>query len=197
MVYYAFEGLMGNEFGGQNFECAPPRLVPYGQGYGGGPAGCAFDGARVGETAVSGDNYLDVALHFTRSHLWRNFGIIIALFLFFLAMTMFFTERLKPAGTAKSYLLYKHGSGGKFIRHVAAKGSDPQDEEEGVAQTEVSEKPRGKTDESKVATSGQTVFTWKNVCYEISGHQLLNDVQGYCKPGQITALMGSVSLQLL
>lgn len=33
---------------GQTFQCVPPNLIPYGEGYSGASAGCAVTGAGVG-----------------------------------------------------------------------------------------------------------------------------------------------------
>jgi len=48
---------------------------------------------------------------------------------------------------------------------------------------------------AKGVAKNTTVFTWQNVNYRIptdSGERLLlNDVQGYVRPGRLTALMGA------
>lgn len=64
---------------GQTFQCIPTQLVPYGEGYTNGVnQGCAIAGAAPGSTTLNGDVYLDVALRLYRSHLWRNFGIVVS-----------------------------------------------------------------------------------------------------------------------
>jgi len=56
----------------------------------------------------------------------------------------------------------------------------------------------GNTNENKSGNElvrNTSVFTWKNLCYTVSTpsgpRQLLNDVQGWVKPGTLGALMGS------
>lgn len=64
---------------GQVFECIPTQLAPYGPGYTSGQnQGCAIAGAAPGSTVLDGTTYLDVALRLYRSHLWRNFGIVVS-----------------------------------------------------------------------------------------------------------------------
>lgn len=89
---------MGNEFTGQNFECVPNQLIPYGPGYTSGQnqgkrmhfrnlhqpswgdtltlshflLGCALAGAQPGATNVDGSAYLSTSLSLYRNHLWRS-----------------------------------------------------------------------------------------------------------------------------
>jgi len=130
-----------DELTGLELECSPPNLAPYGQGYTGeaGTQGCAIQGATPGSTTLSGTAYLDVALRFYQSHMWRNLGIILALWIFFVVLLMINIERLPAAGSNKAVLLYKRGGGGKFIRN-SAKGGEG-DEEQGQEEREVVEKP--------------------------------------------------------
>jgi ATP-binding cassette subfamily G (WHITE) protein 2 (SNQ2) len=92
---------------------------------------------------VDGTTYLTEALNFTQAHMWRNFGIVVALWLFFVFLLVVSIERLPAAGSNKAILLYKRGGGGKFIRASAKNGNAPRDEEEGSGETQVNEKPRG------------------------------------------------------
>jgi len=82
-------------------------------------------------------------LSFSKSHVWRNFGIIVALWIFFVILCSILIERLPAAGSNQAILLYKRGGGGKFIRASNQNGDEPRDEEEGSARTQVTEKPSG------------------------------------------------------
>ena len=75
-ISYAFEAVLTNEFSNKLLDCAPSEIVPSGPGYDN-PAyqGCAFTGAETGSLNVPGTRYLEVAFQYTRSHLWRNFGV--------------------------------------------------------------------------------------------------------------------------
>ncbi|ORY27081.1 ABC transporter [Naematelia encephala] len=185
-VYYSFEALMSNELAGLTLACVQPQLAPYGQGYSGVSQGCAIAGAEPGATTLSGTAYLNEALRFHHSHVWRNFGIVVAVWVFFLALCMIQIERLPAAGSNRAVLLYKRGGGGKYIR--AAKASEEKGESAG------GEKQNGESTEQKVV-GADTVFTWKNLDYTVHAdgkqRKLLDNVFGYCKAGTLTALMGA------
>lgn len=121
----------------------PQQLVPYGPGYQGTPQGCAIAGATPGSTTLEGQDWAETALSFSKSHVWRNFGIIVALWIFFVILCSILIERLPAAGSNQAILLYKRGGGGKFIRASNQNGDEPRDEEEGSARTQVTEKPSG------------------------------------------------------
>src|SRR6187402_646640 len=57
-IAYAFEGIFVNELHGQRYTCS--QLVPAGPGYSltGDNFICAIAGSVIGETTVSGDDYL-------------------------------------------------------------------------------------------------------------------------------------------
>ena len=75
-ISYAFEAVLTNEFSNKNLTCAPEEIVPSGPGYGNAAyQGCAFTGAQTGSLSIPGARYLEVAFNYTRSHLWRNFGV--------------------------------------------------------------------------------------------------------------------------
>ena len=150
-VYYSFEALMANELTGLELECIQPQLAPYGQGYTGVSQGCAITGAQPGSTMLSGTAWVNQALRFFHSHIWRNFGIVVAIWIFFLAMCMVTIERLPAAGSNKAILLYKRGGGGKFIRAANEHGTSPRDEEEGSAETQTNEKAqKGESQDASV-----------------------------------------------
>ncbi|KAF8314175.1 hypothetical protein DL93DRAFT_2228010 [Clavulina sp. PMI_390] len=195
-LYYGFEAAMTNEFHNVDFSCV--QLVPSGGSYTteGGNFACAVQGAQPGEAFVSGDAYLAVSMDFHHSHLWRNLGINIVFWIAFVCLTALAVERLKPAGSQKSYLL--------FSRQAArnADDADPADAEHGAitvlkkAVTSTSAAERRDAEKMKAQLQqADTIFTWQGVNYTVpvkgGERQLLNDVQGYARPGQLLALMGA------
>jgi ATP-binding cassette subfamily G (WHITE) protein 2 (SNQ2) len=141
-IYYSFEALIINELDGLAIDCSPPQLFPLATG---GPQGCAITGAQPGETQLMGQAWGNQALEFYKVHVWRNFGIVVALWIFCLALCTIVIERLPAAGSNKAVLLYKRGGGGKFIRAANQNGNGPKDEEEGSNQAQVNEKQNGKS----------------------------------------------------
>lgn len=109
-IYYSIEAVLSNELQGLIFECVPRQLAPFGPEYAGGPAGCAITGAAPGTTFVTGEAYLDAALQFSASHVWRNFGIVMAWWVAYVILGCVAIERIPAAGSGKGVTLYKTGS---------------------------------------------------------------------------------------
>lgn len=130
-----------DELSGLTLECVQPQLAPYGEGYiTPGQQGCAIAGSTPGSTQVDGTTYLTQALSFSQSHMWRNFGIVVGLWLGFIFLLILSIERLPAAGSNQAMLLYKRGGGGKFIKASAKNGNGPRDEEEGGGERQITEK---------------------------------------------------------
>ncbi|WVQ84782.1 hypothetical protein IAT38_006939 [Cryptococcus sp. DSM 104549] len=194
--YYSLEALMANEIDGLTLSCVSPQLAPYGGSYNGASQGCAITGATPGSTSLSGTAWMESALDFHKSHVWRNFGILIAFWLFFLALCAWMIEMIPAAGSTKSVLLYKPGGGGRFIRNARANGGMARDEEEGSQGTQVNEKAgAGGSGDVGEVHAVNSVLTWKNLTYTVQANGqprvLLNNIFGYCRAGTLTALMGS------
>lgn len=195
---YAFEAALTNEFSGRMMECAPNQLVPQGPGINPENQGCALPGAVPGSTTVSGAAYLDSAFNYTRSHLWRNFGVLIAFSVLYLLVTVAATELLSFTGGGGGALVFKRSKRAKKQVIVA----QPADEEKGSTPGESSATKlpyQGDENKEKDALKGLTgsdrVFTWEDVTYTVPTPQgpkkLLNNVNGYAKPGVMVALMGA------
>lgn len=186
---YAFESIMANEFQGLELQCVAPQLIPYGPGYD------SNDTAHTGCTVVGSDengviNGLDYVRNqygFEFSHVWRGFGVIVALWIFFIAVTSLAFE-LKSADGGSSVLLYKRG------RREADKVVDP---EKGAiaANGIVPDSASSSSVDAPTQTTRQATFTWHDLDYFVkaggSQKQLLNHIFGYVQPGNLTALMGA------
>jgi ATP-binding cassette, subfamily G (WHITE), member 2, SNQ2 len=191
---YAFQSLMGNEFHGQTIPCANNNLIPNGPNYtnNANKACSGVGGATRGATSVTGDQYLN-SLAYSHSHLWRNFAIVWVWWALFVGITVFCTSRWKASSGSSGYLLVprekvKHN---KFLLNKDEESQTMEKSVEGLSTSESS---------SEVAVEGSlirnsSVFTWKNLTYTVktsSGDRvLLDNVQGWVKPGMLGALMGS------
>ncbi|KAK4462872.1 putative ABC transporter [Cladorrhinum samala] len=208
---YAFDALLSNEFRGTTIPCVGPNLVPSGPGYdGSSPQSCAgVSGATQGQSFLPGDDYLK-ALHYSSGHIWRNFGIIWAMWLFNVSVTIFFTMRWRPASETGPTLLIPReyakktlGAGGlgrdeeaQFDEKNAAGGTGSESDETVAGKSDTDAK--GQQDGGGGGTDlirNTSVFTWKNLCYTVNTpdgpRRLLDNVQGWVKPGMLGALMGS------
>ncbi|KAI9162747.1 ATPase [Paramyrothecium foliicola] len=188
---YGFDALLSNEFSGLEIPCVGPNLIPNGPGYGTGGAGQACAGvlgAKPGATSLSGEEYLS-ALSFAKSHIWRNVGIVCAFWVFFVALTIFFTSKWRLQGEGGRSLLIpreQQSKSGHLLR--------PTDEEAAVTNEKPSQKAPA-SPESRELIRNKSVFTWRNLTYTVKTPDgdriLLDNVQGYVKPGMLGALMGS------
>ena len=199
-VQYGFEALMSNEFTGLDIICTPPYLVGQRAPY----QSCTLQGSQPGSSTVSGADYIRVAYSYSRSHLWRNFGLICAFFIFFVCLTALGMEMQKPNKGGGSVTIYKRGQVPKSVAKAMDAGEESNDleknmsnESEAVADLEkASDSSRSDSDDQgKGVAKNETVFTWQNVNYSIpvkgGERQLLQDVQGFVRPGKLTALMGA------
>lgn len=199
-VQYGFEALMANEFYNLEIQCEPPYLVPMGPGAAPQYQSCLIQGSQPGKTTVSGADYISTAFTYTRSHLWRNIGIIAGFWIFFVAMTALGMELQKPNVGGGSVTIFKRGQAPKSVERAMNKGVLPEDEEKANnGDNEKITEEDSTSSESDQAIKGvaknESIFTYQNVNYTIpyeKGHKtLLNDVQGFVRPGKLTALMGA------
>ncbi|KAL3480136.1 ABC-2 type transporter-domain-containing protein [Aspergillus californicus] len=186
-VYYTFEAMVANEFHGRRFECS--QFVPAYPSLSGDSFVCAVRGSISGERTVSGDEYIYSQYRYSYDHVWRNFGILVAFWIFFTAIYLVATEINSSTSSKAEYLVFRRG-------HVPAQLRNT-DKDQGDAPPEnstLTEKPADSAQDTSVIPEQHSVFTWRNVCYDIpvTGGQrrLLDNVSGWVKPGTLTALMG-------
>ncbi|KAI5778138.1 ABC-2 type transporter-domain-containing protein [Geopyxis carbonaria] len=193
-VQYAFEALMANEFDGLDIQCVPPYLIPPpGPGVTPESQSCAIQGSKPGSTMVSGADYIFSQYTYTRAHLWRNVGIIIGFWLFFVTLTAIGLEFQKPNKGGAAVTVFKRGQTPTHIDKALKDGKAPSDEET-LEKEPVTTNGHTSDETPSGVAKNDTVFTWQNVTYKIptkdGEKRLLNNVQGYVRPGKLTALMG-------
>ena len=194
---YAFEAVLSNEFADRTMSCAPAQLVPR-QGPGSLPQyqGCAISGATLGNTSVSGSAYIGTTYEYTRSHLWRNFGVLIAFTVLYILVTVMGSELFSFVRGGGGALVFKKGS-----KTPAPDTSSTVDAEKGgdAGYSSASSghlQTSSQHDDPIPATSeNESVLTWTDVELSVpyggSERKLLNGVSGYAKPGVMVALMGA------
>ena len=195
---YAFEGVLGNEFIGRQMECAPEMLVPQGNGARPPYQGCTLTGSRLGSTTVSGPDYIGTSFEYTRSHLWRNWAVVIAFTVLYILITAIASEVFSFVGAGGGALIFKKS---KKAKQVIQNANVDADEEKGAAKGDSSgssERTQAGTGEEqalKEISKSESIFTWENVEYTVpyqgGQRKLLNKVNGYAKPGVMVALMGA------
>lgn len=192
---YAFEALMVNEFHNREYTCTqyvPDAAIP---GYGNVPDAsrvCSAVGSKLGQSFVNGDDYINLSFNYYAAHKWRNVGIVIAFILFFLLTYMIAAELVSEKKSKGEVLVFRRG-------HKPAAFKEQKDDPEGGktigSSAIVARNDHSDSDKEAGFIERQTsVFHWKDVCYEVKikseTRQILDHVDGWVKPGTLTALMG-------
>ncbi|PWY90711.1 hypothetical protein BO70DRAFT_328580 [Aspergillus heteromorphus CBS 117.55] len=183
-IYYSFEGLISNEFHGRMFECS--EFIPDYATLTGDAFICSSVGAVAGARTVSGDEFIYLNYEYTYKHIWRNFGILIAFLIVFNTLYLTVTELSPGEKQTAEALVFRPG-------HVPA--NLQKDEESGGDCTQVmTSEGQGETEFGADIPEQREIFTWKSLSYDIpvkeGTRRLLDDVDGFVKPGTLTALMG-------
>lgn len=200
---YTFEALMVNEFHGRRFNCAqyvpaeippdPPHAAALAKYAHLGPKNhiCSAVGAVLGQDFVSGDAYIKSSFGYDWDNRWINFGNVIAFAVLFLicyllaagvisektstAEVLYFPRGCRPTDDIKQHDLESNMS--KPSTASTARGSGCESTKDNKIQQQTS------------------VFHWKDLCYDImtkgEKRRILNNVDGWIKPGTLTALMGA------
>ncbi|WOO79751.1 ABC transporter G family member 14 [Vanrija pseudolonga] len=189
---YGYEAIFANEFYRIDMICDNnyiiPRNIPAANVTGfpdtvGPNQLCSIAGSVAGQSLVTGSQYMYDGFRFEKAHMWRNFGILIGFFLFFMFLQMLFMETLQMGASHLSIVVFKKED--KELKERNERLAARRDEFRA-----------GKLDPDLSALSmAPSPFTWEKLHYTVPvpGGQkvLLNDVYGYVKPGTLTALMGA------
>lgn len=181
----AFGALMANEFGRSTLTCSAESLIPSGPGYDNiNNQVCTLAGSTPGTVEVDGGAYITQAFSYAPQDLWRNFGIVMAIIIFFLASNVIFGE------------FVNHGAGGNTFKTYAKPNEERKKLNQDLQNTRLSrQKSRRDGQEQAMSIDSVSVLTWEDLKYDVpvpgGTRRLLNGIYGYCKPGQLTALMGA------
>lgn len=201
-ISYSFEAVLTNELSNRIMECAPQQLVPQGPGVLPEYQGCALSGSKPNSRVVAGSDYLETALSYSRSNLWRNFGVVIAFMVLYIIITVIATEMFDFSSEGGGALIFKKSKRTKEIAQKAAAPSDVEKNEggdsSGSSATRVGDSkatPEEQNEALEQLTKSDSIFTWRDVEYTVpylgGQRKLLNKVSGYAKPGIMVALMGA------
>lgn len=192
-VAYGFESAIVNEFHGREFFCA--SYVPSGVSYENVSATqrvCAVKGSGPGTDLVNGMDYVTTSFQYSWGDRWINVGIILAITFFLLILHLVTSELVASERSKGEVLVFRRS---KMQKANITKASD---EETGNETAHRSEKFVNGGDTSNTSTTGVdeivSIFHWEDVTYEIplkdGPRRILDSVDGWIKPGTLTALMG-------
>ncbi|KAJ1023783.1 hypothetical protein NDA18_004765 [Ustilago nuda] len=185
-LYFAFSGVMMNEFKDLSLACVGQYIVPRN------PAGssqypnnvgenqvCVLPGAQPGQQFVSGNDYLRASFGYDSSDLWLYFGVVVIFFVGLVGVTMAAIEFFQHGHYSSALAIVKKLNKEEQKLNQRLKERASMKEKDASKQLDVESKP----------------FTWGKLSYTVpvkgGKRQLLNDVYGYCRPGTLTALMGA------
>jgi len=186
-IAYGFESLMINEFHDQNYACS--QFVPTGPGYDPGSINtvCGTVGAQPGQDFVNGDTYLAISYQYYHAHKWRNVGILFGFMIFFACVYLLATEKISAQKSKGEVLVYPRG-------HIPTALLANNDGESQASNSSRAEKSGGQKADAAIIQRQTSVFSWKDVVYDIKikkePRRILDHVDGWVKPGTLTALMG-------
>jgi ATP-binding cassette subfamily G (WHITE) protein 2 (PDR) len=196
---YTFEALMANEFALRRFDCT--EFVPRGPGYptSGANIVCSAVGSRPGQPYVEGTDYIASSYEYYHSHRWRNFGITVGYVIFLLCVYLIIVEYNKGARQKGEVLLFQRHA----LKQLKKQKVNIKDIESGPVDPSIkkdndsSESPSSdeKVNVEKVIPANGRIFHWRDITYEVQikteTRTILNSIDGWVKPGQVTALMGA------
>ena len=181
----SFASLMMNEFGRIDMECTAESLIPSGPGYDNiENQVCTLPGSTAGSSFIDGSAYVIQGFQYNPSDLWRNWGIVLSLIVFFLIMNVVLGE------------LVRYGMGGNAAK-VYTKPNKEREELNKALTAKRDARRADRTNEqgSDLTIKSEAILTWEGLNYDVpvpgGTRRLLNNVYGYVKPGELTALMGA------
>ncbi|KAI8908139.1 ABC transporter G family protein [Powellomyces hirtus] len=183
---YGFKALIINEMKGLNFPCEGTEAVPFGPSYTNELYRTCTSKGQVGtELIFDGPAYLQGTFGYETSEMGISIFAVFCLWILFILLNCIAMEKIDLVE-------------GGYTRQVYLKGKAPKQNDittdaptANAAQLEAA--ADDSSDNGDFATG--TTFTWQDMNYTVpvkgGERQLLNNIEGWIKPGQMTALMGS------
>ena len=140
---------------------------------------------------ISRDDYINTSFEYYNSNKWRNVGIVIAFVIGLAAIYIFLAEKIQSKKSKGEVLVFRRGHEPAML----TKKTD-DDIERGSNETVVAEKHPSseKADVGNMIQKQTAIFSWKDVTYDVKikkeTRRILDHVDGWVKPGTLTALMG-------
>lgn len=179
------------EFRGREFPCGKASIIPAGPAYNDTSYQvCAYRGISPGQLSLNGDDYVKDEFGFSFDNVGRNYGILILFLVAPCLLNMWLVENVDWVSGQTQALESAHD--------VKAPLSSQKCDEESTDERRVQEreKPDMTTRQANGSFRGSGMtFSWRNINYSVRQHnkdkQLLRNVSGFCRPGTLTAVVGS------
>lgn len=192
-VFYGMESVFLNEFIGRVFPCSD--YVPSGPGYESTSTNhkvCSTVGSVSGVPDVDGAAYVAASYGFQNVHRWRNLAVIICYTLLFMVLHLVAIEYVASERSKGEVLVFTRAAMKKHRQN------GPEDIEVGAGNLKASAQRSDSSDDTSTENVNPTgsTFHWQNVCYDVDikgeTRRILDHVDGWVKPGTLTALMVSL-----
>lgn len=181
---------MVNEFNDRRFECS--AFVPSGPSYDNiapEQRACAVQGSQPGANFVGGTAYVETAFQYYYGNRWRNFGIIVVITVVLLVSHLVMSELVASERSKGEVLVFRRSKMKTKAKSATA------DEETGSASVHGGKKFDNIDSSQHNVQKQVSIFHWEKVRYEIQikseTRTILDSVDGWIKPGTLTALMVS------
>ncbi|KAI9095938.1 ABC-2 type transporter-domain-containing protein [Phlyctochytrium arcticum] len=213
---YGVKSLLENEFDGTNIDCRAQFWPPYPGVPDANKACVGLKGGTPGSPYVNGMSYLDAAYGIAKYSRWWNLLILMGIWIVILGGMMAAARYIDYSPQRYSINAWKKAKSlacryGNRRRGQQERTAQPEmsqvggrvhaDEETGGAAVKGGGAAPGDVDDGELANVEDIAldkaenFTWKHIDYTVpvkgGPKQLLNDVSGYVRSGQLTAMMGS------
>ena len=194
-IAYAFEALMINEFVGRRFDCTEhfptDAYGPQYAGLTGLQQSCTAVGSVPGSNFVDGTSYIESAYQYSPSNRWRNYGILWVFLLGLMALYLVASEFITEKKSKGEVLVFRRG----HTPAAAKPKHHHQDDLEAADDHEAkNDLEKMETYASAVIQEQTSIFHWRDVSLDIKikgePRRILDQVDGWVKPGTLTALMG-------
>ncbi|KAH9811168.1 ZEB2-regulated ABC transporter 1-like [Teratosphaeria destructans] len=187
-VAYGFESLVINEFHDREFACS--SYVPDYGSLALQEKVCSAVGSAAGNSYVNGDAYINSAFKYYHSHKWRNVGIVFAFMIALMFAYLGATEVISAKKSKGEVLVFRRGHTPASLKET---GEDEENVNAGAIGAPLTLRESA-VEASDVIQKQTAIFSWKDVCYDIKikgePRRILDRVDGWVKPGTLTALMG-------
>jgi hypothetical protein len=150
---------------------------------------CAVTGAARGADFLDGNTFLRVNYNYEPAHLWRNLGIMFALMIFGCAVYLVASEYISAKKSKGEVLLFRRGA----VPEEQQKTDIENNAEDRNNVETVLSRQKTVPDAPPSIQKQTAIFHWDEVNYDIKigkeDRRLLAGVDGWVKPGTLTALM--------
>lgn len=202
-ISYAFEGMLVNEIA-YDIPCLNQAIVPFNEVRDAAYQTCALTGSRPGSLIVTASDYLSTTFGYKRYHVSYDWAVLLAFSILYLVPTILASELINWGGSGGGVTVYADTPDARRrIKGEQLAASPNNNDLESGNQGDSTRAPSREDSEtkagnnstkelSKEAMESRAIFTWKDINLALpNGRKLLQHVDGWVKPGELTALMGA------